>query len=100
MRSRSAIAGTSYDYTLTVKNNGSSDNVGGYSVSDTLPTGTTFQASGSDSDCSAVAQTVTCTNTTGLANGATETFVDHVSLAASVADATVLSNSATVSSSG
>ena len=41
----SAIAGASagFDYTLTVTNNGPSAQTGGFSVTDTLPAGLTFQ---------------------------------------------------------
>src|SRR5204862_68478 len=48
-----AIAGdpAGFDYSLTVTNNGPSTHTGGITVTDTLPAGTIFQASGSDLDC-------------------------------------------------
>src|SRR5439155_14256974 len=71
-----ATAGTAagFDYTLTVTNNGPSNNTGGFHVSDALPAGTTFQTSGSSSSCSASGQAVTCSNTSGLAAGAQQVF--------------------------
>jgi uncharacterized repeat protein (TIGR01451 family) len=98
----SATAGDApgFDYTLTVHNAGPSDNAGGFSVSDTLPTGLTFQALGSDSRCGAVGQTVTCTNLIGLADGADDAFVIHVTLDATVDGGTILANAATVTSTG
>ena len=37
-----------FDYTIKVHNNGPSDNTGGFTVSDTLPAGLTFETTGSD----------------------------------------------------
>ena len=55
----SALAGDAagFDYSLTVTNQGPSDNVGGFTLSDMLPAGLTFEASGSDLACSAVGPT-------------------------------------------
>jgi uncharacterized repeat protein (TIGR01451 family) len=91
-----AIAGNGFDYTLTVTNNGPSTHTGGISVSDTLPAGTSFQAS---TDCSAVLQVVTCSRSVTLASGATSVFTIHVTVGAAVADGTDLVNSGSVSSS-
>jgi len=55
-------AGISYTYTVT--NGGFSDNVGGFSISDTLPAGFTYVASGSDPRCAASSgQTISCNDT-------------------------------------
>jgi uncharacterized repeat protein (TIGR01451 family) len=89
-----------FDYTLTVTDNGPSDNTGGFTVTDVLPTGTTFQSTGSTAGASVTGQTVTYTNSTGLANGAQQTFTIHVTVASTVTDPTVLSNSATVATNG
>jgi len=96
----SAVAGdpAGFDYILTVHNGGASDNAGGFAVSDSLPAGLTFQSSGSDSRCLAVGQTMTCTNATGLANGADDVFVVHVRLASTAVSGTILSNVAVVGS--
>src|SRR5207302_667818 len=91
---------TGFDYTLTVTNNGPSDNVGGFSVADTLPAGTVFDGPASDNRCALAAGVVTCTRAGGLANGGTDTFTVHVNVPASVADGTVLKNTADVSSNG
>src|SRR5439155_139921 len=68
-----AIAGASagFDYTLTVTNNGPSSHTGNLSAYDTLPTGTTFQSTGSSSECTAALQVVTCTRSVTLAVGGT-----------------------------
>src|SRR5207248_1169276 len=89
-----------FDYTLTVTNTGPSDNAGGLHVNDTLPAGTTFQAASSDPACSALGQAVTCTNNSGLAAGASQSFTVHVKVASSVAEGTVLHNTASLGSDG
>src|SRR5205814_733177 len=63
-----------FDYTLTVTNNGPSDNAGGFTVTDALPAGTTFHAGGSDPRCSASGQSLTCLNATGLPAGQQDSF--------------------------
>ena len=98
-----ATAGDSagFDYTLTVHNTGPSDNAGGFTVTDNLPNGLTFQPGGTtDPRCSVSSGIVTCTNSTGLAAGSNDSFTFHVTVASSVADGTVLSNSASVATSG
>jgi hypothetical protein len=85
-----------FNYTITVMNNGPSDNTGGFTVTDTLPAGETFQAVGSTPGAAVNGQTITYTNSTGLANGSTQTFILHVTVAASVPPGAVLQDSATV----
>ena len=89
-----------FDYTITVSNDGPSDNSGGFSVSDTLATGLTFEATGSDPRCSATGQDVTCANTSGLAADADDTFTVHVTLDLTIEAGVVLENTATVASDG
>ena len=89
-----------FDYSLTVHNNGPADNVTGFTIIDTLPAALTFQASGSDGRCGAVGQVVTCANILGLASGADDTFVIHVTLASTTASGTILTNTAIVASTG
>ena len=89
------IAGTNLSYTITVHNYGPSSSTG-LSVSDTLPAGLTFTATGSSGACAAVGQVVTCSRATDLAVGAEATFTVVVAIAASVADDTTLSNTASV----
>ena len=97
-----ATAGDSagFDYTLTVHNGGPSDNTGGFHATDTLPAGTSFQTGGSSTSCLASGQTVTCSNTSGLAAGADQAFTIHVKVASSVAEGTVLHYSGSVASDG
>src|SRR5207253_6933881 len=85
-----AIAGdrTGFDYTLTVTNNGPSDNTSGFTVTDVLPTGTIFQGGGSTAGASVNGQTITYANTTGLVSGAAQTFTLHVTTPLSLADGT------------
>ena len=85
---------------VTVHNGGPSDNTGGFTVSDTLDAGLTFQTVGSDSRCTAAGQDVTCANTTGLAAGADDSFTIHVTLASTVDSSVTLSNTASVASDG
>ena len=89
-----------FDYTLTVHNAGPADNLTGFTLSDTLPAGLTFQSLGSDARCAALGQVVTCTNGVGLANGGDDVFVVHVTLASTVDAGTLLSNTAVVATSG
>ena len=95
-----AGAAAGFDYVVVVTNGGPSDHVGGITVTDSLPAGTTFQASASSVDCSAALQVVTCSRSVTLAPTATTTFTIHVSVASAVANNSHLLNSATVASSG
>lgn len=98
--SATAGAPAGFDYTLTVHNAGPAANSSGFTISDALPAGLTFQPSGSDGRCAAVGQVVTCTNVVGLNSGANDVFVLHVTLASTVAAGTILGNTAVVTSRG
>ncbi len=97
----SALAGDAagFDYSLTVTNQGPSDNVGGFVLSDMLPVGLSFQSSGSDAACSVVGQLVTCSGG-ALALAAARSFTIHVTLAAAAPVGSSLHNTASVTSSG
>jgi uncharacterized repeat protein (TIGR01451 family) len=87
-----AFAGQDVTFTLTTTNNGPSASTN-VTVVDTLPAGLTFKSS---STCSATGQTVNCTPTANLANGAN---VVHTIVATVAPTATgSLQNTATVSS--
>jgi uncharacterized repeat protein (TIGR01451 family) len=89
-----ATAGTDETFTITVTNQGPSDNAG-YTLTDVLPADTTFvSASGAcaDSDPSG---TVTCTST-GLAAGASDVFTITVHIASGFTDGGTLSNTAAI----
>jgi uncharacterized repeat protein (TIGR01451 family) len=96
----SAVAGSTYSYTLTVKNDGKSDNAGGFTVSDTLPSELGFVTSGSSASCNASGQVVTCTDPSGLTAGATESFTVVVEVDPATTAGTVIANHATVASTG
>ena len=95
----STIAGdpSGFDYTFTVTNHGPSDNHGGFTVTDTLPSDLTY-VSASSPDCGASGQVVTCATTSGLPLNGVATYTIHVTLASS-AEGT-LSNEADVASNG
>lgn len=89
------IAGTSTTFELTVSNLGPSDATG-IEISDTLPTGLTFDAGTSDAGCSAVGNVVTCT-VGALADQAVAPSVTiGVTVDAGVADGAFIQNTATV----
>src|SRR5205823_705624 len=71
-----------------------------FTVTDILPAGTTFQSAGSTPGASVSGQTITYANSTGLIAGAMQIFTIHVTVPASVANNTVLHDSATVATSG
>ncbi|MBV8518369.1 MAG: ExeM/NucH family extracellular endonuclease [Acidobacteria bacterium] len=95
-------AGNNLTYTITVDNAGPS-NASTVSLSDTLPAGTTFVSLSSPGgwSCTApavgAAGTVTCSNAS-FANGGNAVFTLVVQANGSLANGTVLSNTATVSS--
>ena len=88
--------GADLTYTITVTNNGpsSAQNV---TVNDTLPTGTTFGSATPSQGSCAGTTTVSCA-LGSIANGASATITLVVHVGPSVADGTVISNTASVSS--
>ncbi|HWR86300.1 MAG TPA: hypothetical protein VN200_09930, partial [Rhodoglobus sp.] len=92
------IAGTTHEYTLTVRNLGPSDSPEGAVIADTVPTGLTpTEATEPDGwDCSIDGQTVTCTSTAGIPAGApADAIVVQVAIPADGGPATYR-NTATV----
>jgi uncharacterized repeat protein (TIGR01451 family) len=82
------VAGSSATYTLKVTNNGPSSATN-LTITDTLPNGTSFDQSGTNTlnasngwSCTASGQTVTCTNPGPLANGAESTAFIKINIAA------------------
>jgi uncharacterized repeat protein (TIGR01451 family) len=91
-------AGDSAVYSLTVTNSGLSATLGTITVTDILPAGLTLvSATGSGWNCSAISQTVTCTNAGPIAAGAS-TVITLTATIGSLAYPGV-TNSATVSNS-
>jgi len=92
-------AGTNASYTLAVANSGPST-AGNVTLSDVLPAGETFvsltQTSGPTFTCT-TGSTVTC-NIASLTSGNSASFTLTVNIAANVANGTMLSNTANVSS--
>ena len=80
------IAGdpSGFNYSVSVKNNGLSDNHGGYTVTGTLPAGVSFV---SGAGCASATGGFTCSNT-GLAAGGTDPYTVHVKVAASACPGT------------
>src|SRR5207249_4680277 len=96
-----ATAGTNLTYTVTVTNNGPSD-AQSVSLTDTLPAGETFasqsQTAGPTFTLNRTGNAITDTIST-LAAGASATFTFVATVNANVPNNTMLSNTATVSSS-
>ncbi len=91
-----AIAGEPYSWTLAVDNYGPSDAIG-VVVTDTLPAGTTFDASASDIRCSAVGQVVTCVLGT-MAPDTDDSLTIGVQVDSAVAANADLENTASIAS--
>ncbi|MEP1059936.1 MULTISPECIES: DUF7507 domain-containing protein [Cyanophyceae] len=95
--SGSFTVGQNGTYTLTVANTGPSSAGNPITVTDTLPVGLTFvSGTGTGWTCSAVGQTVTCTNPNPLASGTNSTITLTVAVGASAAPS--VTNTATVAS--
>lgn len=62
-------------YTMTVTNNGPNADPGPITITDTLPAGLSYVGGSAGWSCSAAGQDVTCTQTGGLASGASTTLV-------------------------
>jgi fimbrial isopeptide formation D2 family protein/uncharacterized repeat protein (TIGR01451 family) len=77
-----AGSGQTFAYSISVTNNGDDPNVGGFTVTDVLPTGLTFADS---PGCSATGQTVTCDGG-DLAVGAHQDFTINATANADAAD--------------
>jgi large repetitive protein len=96
----SAVAGNNITYTITLTNNGPSPAVNA-AWTDTLPAGTTFvselQTTGPTFTCTTGA-TISCSIAT-LASGASASFSVTAAIGGSVPNGTVLSNTATSSTS-
>lgn len=92
--------GTDVSYTLSVKNNGPNAEPGPITVTDTLPASLTLvSAAGTGWSCTATGQTVTCSNSSPLANGATASTLTLTATLSPTATGTI-SNTATVSGIG
>jgi uncharacterized repeat protein (TIGR01451 family) len=91
------VAGEQGRYLITVTNNGPSSS-SGFTVTDTLPAGTTYVDADSDTACNAgiVTGTVVCTQTADLADGASATFVIAYTADSTLADDATLTNSVAV----
>jgi hypothetical protein len=74
-----------FDYTVTVHNDGPSDNVGGYTLTGTLPSGVEFDPSG---DCSGSGTSFTCSNPSGLVATQSNNFTVQVKALSSAAAGT------------
>jgi uncharacterized repeat protein (TIGR01451 family) len=95
----SAAAGDAggFTYAITVSNLGPGANAG-FTVSDPLPAGLTFDPAQSSPGCTAVGQVVTCSST-GLAAGAAQVFLLHVLVGANTTAGSVLQDQAAISGS-
>ena len=91
----SFTVGTNGTYTLTVTNNGPTDDPGPQTITDTLPTGLTYvSGTGADWSCDAAGQAVTCTRPANLVVGATSIVTLIVGVGPAAAPSVV--NTATV----
>ncbi|HYD78407.1 MAG TPA: DUF6701 domain-containing protein [Paucimonas sp.] len=80
--------GQNATYTFTVTNDGPNAETGPISVTSTLPTGLSYSSfSGTGWSCNAAGQTVTCTRTGSLANGASSAVTITVAVVASATGA-------------
>jgi uncharacterized repeat protein (TIGR01451 family) len=92
-------AGKPGSYSVSVGNVGTGPTTSDIIVTDSLPTGMTFDsATGGDFACAAVGQLVTCTRVIALAAGATATFTLNVLVAADAPP--LIANLATVTGGG
>jgi fimbrial isopeptide formation D2 family protein/uncharacterized repeat protein (TIGR01451 family)/LPXTG-motif cell wall-anchored protein len=93
-------AGADGTYTLSVTNNGPSTAASSIAVTDAIPVGETFvSATGTGWTCLLSSGTVTCTDATGLASGATANPISIVvSTPAGTVNGTVIDNTASVTS--
>ena len=97
----SVTQGDNFDYTIVVTNGGPSDNVGGFTVVDTLPMEVDFVAAAGCTE--APAGTVTCTDLSGLAAGTSTTItitVNAVQVGDVINSATITSTDANDNNSG
>src|SRR5438445_2750361 len=97
-----AIAGASacFVYSLSVTDTAPSS-INALPLHDALPiSGTTFQTTGSSSECTAALQVVTCTRGVKLAGLNSSHSNIPVKVCASMANGTILDNTASVSSGG
>src|SRR5439155_115417 len=77
----SVFAGTSTTYTITLKNNGPTDEPAGIKVADVLPAGTSFVSAGAGCAYDGPSTTVTCTTALRLNNGASTSFTVTLAVA-------------------
>ena len=92
------VAGDDAQYNLEVRNFGPSD-AANATITDTLPDGVTFLASGnSDWNCTAAGQQVTCTHPAPFPAGTTSTVTLNVHLAPDLDTSVAIENTAVVSS--
>lgn len=96
-RNGDLVPGQNGTYTLTVTNNGPLSEPGPITVVDTLPAGLSYvSATGTGWSCGAAGQTVTCTRSGSLANGAVAASITLTVAVSGGASGTVV-NTATVS---
>ncbi|MBU0457897.1 DUF11 domain-containing protein, partial [Patescibacteria group bacterium] len=91
------LQGTSISYTITSTNNGP-DSAQGVIVTDTIPSGLTFNSGASSFDCSQQGGNIVCNNF-NLSNGASRQFVVTFDVSASYTCGGTIQNQASVSTS-